>query len=362
MRRVTPPFKSAAFRVSAMLRWSLASLTFCLFAAASAQSLELTPEYIRENYPDLYRQIQSAPKLPPQINPEKPYGEYQGFFSHPTFQPNQPEEWWEHSSFEYSPEYPYFLKHTHLKFSFAELSGNDDGTVKNGGMYLGLRKGRFTNHLAYSIDKKEIQNPDGNVSEKDVQNFEETLQYELNRYLFAEAGLFWQRLSPIFIQSRTIPFVGVGSYNVLQDVVDKNRYRLGIRLGLGRISDEYAPMVATLIQNDSEKYDGIYLRADYTHRLTDMLRYRQEFNMKRALDATNIYGLTTIPQAGLDEQKAIILGTTKRYDWRWTNSLEFSLNQYVGFLIQYAVAFDNNPWPVAAKRDTEFLTGFKFAY
>lgn len=330
-------------------------------ADVRAEEPKLTPEYIKQTYPDLYRQIQAEPKLlPEKADPDKPYDAYPGFFAQPVLKPDQTQDWWDNSSFDYSPAYPYLLKHTHLKFAFSRSAGNDDGSVIKGGVLLVLRKDRFTNIIGYEIDKKELDSQDGSKTRKNVQNFEETLSYDLNRYLFVEAGMFWQRLSQQMIKDRYIPYAGIGSYNVLQDVLNKKKDRLGVRLGFAKVTDVYDATVASIINKDSDSFNGVYGRADFLHKFSDMLTYKQKFVLKHAIDATPMYKMTTIPQSA--DQKAIVIGTTKRYDWRWTNSLEFALNQYVGFLISYDVAFDSNPWPIAAKRDTEIMTGFKFAY
>ena len=332
-------------------------------AAADVQAEEpaLTPEYLKQTNPELYRQIQGSPRLPPKrVDPDQPYPAYPGFFAQPVLKPDQLEDWWENSSFLYTPQYPYLLKHTHMKFSYGKTTGNDDGYAVKGGLYLALRKDRFTNFIGYEVDKKNIESRDGSSYDKDVQSFEETALYELNRYLFVEAGMYWQRLSLQKIRDRYMPFAGIGSYNVLQDVLDQKKDRLGLNLGIGRVRDEYEPIILEMINKDSDTFNGVYARADFSHKFSDLLTYRQKFVMKHAIDSTPIYSITTIPQT--TEQQAIVVGTTKRYDWRWTNSLEFALNQYVGFLVSYEVAYDSNPWPVVAKRDTELMTGFKFAY
>lgn len=324
---------------------------------------KLTPESIMKTNPDLYRAIQSGPPLPPpEVDPAKPYDPYPGFFAQPVLKPGQIEEWWENSSFEYSPVYPYLLKHTHLKFTFANSTGNDEGYANKGAVLLALRKGRFTNIVAYTIDKKNISSPDGSRVDKDTQGFEETAQYEFNRYLFAEAGFHWQRLSQFMILNRYIPVVGVGSYNVLQDIFNKKQTRLGLHLGAAWVKDEYYPMVVDMIGKNSDSFYGLYFRADFSHKFYDLFTFKSEFILKHAIESTPVYVMTTIPRTSLTDQKAVMTGSTKRYDWNWTNSLEFALNQYVGFLVSYTMAYDSNPWPIAAKSDTELMIGFKFAY
>lgn len=336
----------------------------CLFGIwaplAAAEVPKLTPEYIRDSNPDLYRQIQAAPRLPEAIDPLRPYGEYGGFFSHPKFMPDQPEEWWERSAFEYSPEYPYFLKHTHLKFSFSDNKGNDDGFALKGAFYLALRKGRVSNILGYEVDRKQITDTQGGSIDKNMQTLDETLLYEINRHLYVECGGIWQSLSLQRIDSRTIPFVGLGTFNVLQDILDKKKDTLKMGLGFGRVFDHYDAFVESLIKKDSDTFNAIYLNAAYTHRFTDKFNYRQNFTLKHATEKTAIYNMTSIPQS--NTQFAITAGSTYRYDWRWTNALEFNLNQYVGFLIQYYIAYDSNPWPISAKYDRELMLGLKFAY
>lgn len=340
---------------------------FSMFAVAvadvRAEEAKLTPEHIKQTNPELYRQIQDGPRLPPpEVDPAKTYDPYPGFFAQPVLKPGQIEEWWENSSFEYSPTYPYLLKHTHLKFSYAKSTGNDDGHAWKGSILLALRKDRLTITGGYEIDQKNFTSPDGSSTNKDVQGAELTALYELNRYLFVEAGFHWQRLSQFMIMNRYIPVVGIGSYNVLQDVLNKKKDRLGVHLGVARVTDEYYQTVIDMIKKDSDTYNGIYARADFSHKFNNMFTYKQEFTLKHAIDSTPVYVMTTIPRTAVTDQKSVTIGSTKRYDWNWSNSLEFTLNQYVGFLVSYNVAFDSNPWPIAAKRDTEFMTGFKFAF
>jgi len=329
-------------------------------SAVFAEEPKLTPEYIKTNYPDTYRKIQAEPKLPADIDPENPYGNYGGFFSQPRFKPDQPEEWWERSAFDYSPEYPYTLKHTHLKFSFADMKGNDEGFLFKGSGYLALRKGNLSDYFAYEVDRKKVTDTQGGNTDKNMQTLENTLLYEINPYLYVEGGLIWQRLSVQLITNRTIPFVGFGSFNLLQGVLDKKYDTLKAGIGFGRVFDRYDPLVRDLINKNGDEFNAAYLNAVYTHKFTDRFSYRQNFVLKHATEKTPVYKLTSIPQA--EKQFAINVGSTNRYDWRWTNTLEFNLNQYVGFLIQYFVGYDSNPWPIAVKRDKEFMAGLKFAF
>jgi hypothetical protein len=325
-----------------------------------AEEAKLTPEYIQKNNPELYRQIQNGPRLPPpEVDPDKPYDPYPGFFAQPVLKPGQIEEWWENTSFEYSPVYPYLLKHTHLKFSYAKTTGNDDGHAWKGGILLALRKDRLTNVIGYEIDQKRFTSADGSSTDKNVQNFEETLSYELNRYLFLETGFYWQRLSQQLIKNRWVPFMGIGTYNILQDILDKKKNRLKLNLGYGRVTDYYDSFVVDITDRKSESFNAMYLKAEFAHKFTSMLTYKQDFIYKQALNSTPVY---TMNDAVFRDLAANKTGTTKRFDWNWINSLEFTLNEYVGFLLSYNVAFDSNPGPGVVKRDTEILTGFKFAY
>jgi len=333
-----------------------ASMFAVTVTAVQAEELKLTPEFIQKSNPDLYRQIQDGPRLPPpEVDPVKPYDPDPGFFAQPVLKPGQIEEWWENSSYSYSPAYPYLLKHTHLKFTYVNSTGNDTGHSWKGAALVALRKDRFTNTIAYSIDKKHFVSKDGSSIDKDTQGFEETAQYELNRYLFVEAAFHWQRMSIFMIEDRYIPFVGIGSYNLLQDVLSQKKDRLSLNFGVARVTDKYYPIVADIIKSDSAKFKAVYTKAEFTHKFDDMFTYKQEFTLKHATDATPIYKM-------IGEDKSIVIGSTKRYDWNWGNSLEFALNQFVGFLVSYNVSYDSNPWPIAAKRDVELMTGFKFAF
>lgn len=346
-------------------------IAFGVLAAASmfavsvtdvqAEELKLTPEFIQKSNPDLYRQIQNGPRLPPpEVDPVKPYDPDPGFFAQPVLKPGQIQEWWENSSYEYSPMYPYLLKSTNLKFSYVNSTGNDDGHSWKGNFMLSLRKDKFTNTISYNIDQKKFKSPDGSISsDKDMQTFEESALYELNPYLFVEAGFVWQRLSIFEIENRYVPMAGVGSYNLLRDVLDKKKYRLTLNLAFANVTDEYTPMVVNFIKKDSDSFKAIYARAEYTHKFNEIFTYKMEGILKHAIDTTPVYSMVV---AGGYPIAAIQIGSTKRYDWNWYNSFECAVNQYVGFLVSYNVAFDSNPFPGAAKRDTEYMTGVKFSF
>ena len=122
-----------------------------------------------------------------------------------------------------------------------------------------------------------------------MQTFEESLLYEINPYIFAEAGFIWQRISIFELKDRYIPFAGIGSYNLLRDVLDKKKDRLTLNVAYVNVKDVYTPMVESYIRKSSESFDGIYLRGEFTHKFSDTLTYKMEGTLKHALDRTPVY-------------------------------------------------------------------------
>lgn len=325
-----------------------------------AEDVKQAADQLMKSNPDLYRQIQEGPKLPPpEVDPVKAYDPDPGFFAQPVLKPGQIQEWYENSAYEYSPMYPYLLKSTTFKFSYINSTGNDNGHSWKGNFMLTLRKDKFTNTISYNIAQSNFTDNEGGISAfKDTQTFEESALYELNPYLFVEAGYIWQRLSMFQLKNRHIPLVGIGSYNLLRDILNKKHDRLTLNLAMANVTDVYTPMVVSYIKKDSDSFKAFYVRSEYTHKFNELFTYKMEGTLKHAIDATPMYAMPIV--AG--EPKAIQIGSTKRYDWNWNNSFEFAMNQYVGFLVSYNIAFDSNPFPTAAKRDTEIMTGFKLSF
>lgn len=326
--------------------------------AEEAKQQNITSEFIKQNYPDVYKKIQQEEPYREPINPDKPYGDYGGFWAKPTFAQDQPQDWWERSSFEYSPEYPFFLNHISAQLSYTSLRGSSDGSIAQGAAALHLRKGRISNTLSYNIDQKYIINETGYVSlDRDMQTFEETLKYELNRHLFVDAGMFWRRISTVNIKDRYLPFIGVGTYNILDSIgIKSKKDLLGIELGVAKIFDTYYPWVSAITHNESQSYRAAYLKADYTHIFNNSLTYRQNFLYKNGIDKTPVY------KESPNWQSATIQYYNLRYDWRWSNSLEYNLNRFTGLYISYDIIYDSNPWPTNAERDTLLATGLRLSY
>ena len=287
--------------------------------------------------------------------PDKPYGEYGGFWAQPSFKPDQPKDWWERSSFEYSPEYPYFLKHITAQLSYVRLSGSSDGTLANGSLAFYLRKGRLSNSLSYSIDQKYVKHESGYISlDRDMQTFEETLKYELNRHLFMEAGMFWRRISTVNILDRYLPFIGIGTYNILESIGLKTKKNiLGVEIGVAKVFDTYYPWVSAMTGKKSDSYTAVYLKADYTLAITPALTYRQNFLMKNATDKTPVYKESPYWSS------ATIQHYNLRYDWRWSNSLEYNFNRFIGGYISFDLIYDSNQWPTKTGQDTLLAAGFR---
>jgi hypothetical protein len=337
----------------------LFSLILVSQTAGAAESKEepITSESIKQNHPEVYKKIQQEEKYREPVNPDKPYGDYGGFWALPTFKPDQPHDWWERSSFEYSPEYPFFLKRITSQLSYLRLSGSSEGTLATGSIALNLRKGRISNSLSYAIDQKLVKHESGYTTlDRDLQTFEETLKYELNRHLFIEAGMFWRRISTVYIKDRYVPFIGIGTYNILDTIVKNKKDLLGIELGAAKVFDTYYPYVSDITHSKSDSYTAVYLKADYTHIFNSSLTYRQNFLLKNAVDKTPVY------QESADWTSATIQYYNLRYDWRWTNSLEYNYNRFIGAYVSYAVIYDSNPWPTKSKQDTELMVGLRLSH
>jgi len=103
----------------------------------------------------------------------------------------------------------------------------------------------------------------------------------------------------------------------------------------------------------SDSYTAVYLKADYTLAITPALTYRQNFLMKNATDKTPVY------KESPDWSSATIQHYNLRYDWRWSNSLEYNFNRFIGGYISFDLIYDSNPWPTKTGQDTLLAAGFR---
>ncbi len=173
------------------------------------------------------------------------------------------------------------------------------------------------------------------------------MRYELNRHLFFEGGFFWRRISTAYIFNRYVPFLGLGTYNILYTLGLRNKKDLlGLDLGVAKVFDTYYPYVVQLTGRDSNDYKAWYLKADYTHIFNDQFTYRQNLLLKYGMDKTPVY------QEAPNWSSATVKDYSYRYDWRWSNSIEFNFSRYIGLSLSYDLIYDSNPWPTKANLDT----------
>jgi len=339
-----------------LLLFSLA-LVYQTAGAEETKPQPVTSEQIKQNNPEVHKKIQQDEKYREPVNPDKPYGEYGGFWSLSTLKPDQAQDWWERSSFEYSPQYPFLLKRITAQLSYLNMRGSSDGSIASGSLAFYLRKGRLSNTLSYSIDQKYVINETGYVSlDRDMQTFEETVKYELNRHLFVDAGMFWRRISTINIRDRFLPFIGIGTYNILDGITNSKKDLLAVEMGTMKVFDTYYPWVSDITHNQSESYHAVFLKVDYTHIFNNSFTYRQNLLFKNAIEKTPVY------RESPTWQSATIQHYNLRYDWRWSNSLEYNYTRFIGAYISYDVIYDSNPWPTKANQDTLLMTSVRLSY
>ncbi len=348
--------------------------------AFSADKSEITKDYIKENFPDVYKEIfdegraeglkdhsaavektgstshTKVKKNNIMKDNEKPLQATKSASSPQKIKAVQPAakeelgQWWRRSSLNYDPMPEKWLFHTEIQYSFVDKTGNDDGYAHSGDFFTALRKARFTNYLSYKIEKYDFDQSDGEVSSDDYQMFEESLRFDLTKRLYAQAGFFWERDDTYLVEDRDTWYGGFG-----YQIVDNKRYGLDLFLSYGHQKEEYNSIIVELMDLSEEKTGVTYLSERFNLNITEKLSFIDSFRLIYNLDESGIY---EADDAGnyyrVDEEK--------RYRWTWINSLDYKMNKYLSLVATFKIDYDNNPWPSVLNRDERLQLSMKLSY
>lgn len=326
-------------------------LMFVMVSIAFGEEKKIDKDYIKEKYPDVYREIYNEGKeagmketdIKPKPSQEKTAAAEQ-------FKPHL-RDWWNHSSLLYKPMPEKLQFHAELQYAYNKLTGNLDVNAHSGAGKLVLRKGRFTDFVSYKIDKsKTVEYSTKERVEKDYRIFEESLMYDLTEKIYPEIGYIWEKDEVNYIDGRNIFYGGIGCY-----VLDMERHRLKVFAAYGLQDEKYMPIVNEYLGIKDDSTNLLYLYQNYDLQLTDNIIFHEGFRI--------IQGTKKKDEYVLDETGNIVhLGSTKPYRWIFDAGIDFKVNNFLYIVNSYTINYNNNPWPGVLKKDTRWTTGLRVSY
>jgi len=340
----------------------LALLLFAVPAFSSGQEPagltvgKIDKEYIKKNFPEVYEEIfnegkeagirESGAAVPAEGKTTEAAAVLEG----QTETKADLGDWWNKSSLEYDPIPPQFLFRREIQYGFQRTTGNMDSFAHALTSRIDIRKKRFTNSTAYTVDKNDIETVFAGESEKDHQIVEDTLKYDITKKVFANAGFIWERNNLALIDSRYAIYGGFGYRFFTLD-----RHKLYALLAYGYLDETYTGDAVKLLGFDKRNFNTIFLDQSYQWNITDRISFNEKFR--------TIHSLNSDEHFDLDESGNVVSrGQKRRNIIIFSLGLDFKITDSFSFTNAYLINYDRTPWPGVKTEDTQFMSGVKLSF
>jgi putative salt-induced outer membrane protein YdiY len=342
---------------------------FLLFGSARAEGKpEVDARYIQEHFPDAYLMIyregmaagrkEAAAELKCGTAPASPAPS--SIISEvPAAVPNRPakenfDKWWEKSSLNYSPLPARLLFHVEGDLSYKHISGNLRSNLYEGSATLKARKHRFTNTLAFNINKESVSQilAPGLAAVKidtNYYNLQESIRFDLTKRLYADVGYTWEKDTINYIKDRNILYSGIG-----YAPIDTRRHSLEAFVAGGSEKVQFPNSVKAYVSRDHLHAATIYFREDYRWNISDRITYKQTFRI--------IQNFEDNLAINIDQIKFHAVGEPYRYRWFLLNEIYWKLVEHLNFSSGSKLEYNNNPWLLQKKLDATIKSGIQFSF
>jgi hypothetical protein len=263
-------------------------------------------------------------------------------------------KWWGKSSLKYSPLPERWLFHVEGSLDYKHNSGNIRSNLYEGSATLKVRKHRFTNTIAFTINKElmaQIPYPGSAEiqTKSDYRSIQEFLRFDLTKRLYADAGYTWEKDTVNYIKDRNIFYAGIG-----YAPIDAKRHSLEVFLAGGYEKVQFPDLVKAFLNPDQLKAESILFREDYRWNITDRITYKQTFRIVQNFEKSIIIND--------DRLNLHAIGDTYRYRWFLLNEIYLKLVEHLNFSSGSKIEYNNNPLLVAKKLDVTAKSGIQFSF
>ena len=342
--------------------FSFLIIILLLYVPAAAEEVSggkgkitIDKEYIKKHYPEVYQEIYEEGKEAGM----KEAGGKEGVAKQEPKDEKKAEQmepsraslgnWWNKSSLS-QPIPEKFLFHAEGAFTGMWLEGNDMGHSYKGKGVVTLRKGRFTNNLSYGIGKTKINQTDGGHINRNYQLAEGSLQFDLSKTFFAQAGVLWEKDSVHYIGDRVIYYGGAGAY-----ILDSDKLKLKVVGAYGQQHERYNVIVTELIGLREKNTGVVYGYQTFDLQITKRLSFQEGFRV--------IWDLKDSPRYISDSHGEYLnTGGKHRYTVLFHLELDYKITPYFSLLLSSDTRYENVPWPDVKQRDVTNTAGVKFSY
>jgi putative salt-induced outer membrane protein YdiY len=263
-------------------------------------------------------------------------------------------KWWEKSSLNYSPLPERWLAHLEGSLNYDHRSGNIRSSLYDASATLKVRKRRFTDTLAFIINKEltaQIPSPGSDAIQIaiDYRSIQDTLRFDLTKRLYADVGYIREKDTVNYIKDRDILYSGMG-----YALIDTKKHSLEAFAAGGFERVQFLDSVRGFVSSDHLNAAALFFREDYRWNISDRITYNQTFrivqNFEKKLiiddDQSNLHGI----------------GETYRYRWSLVNDIYLKLVAHLNFSNGSKIEYNSNPWLMVRKLDVTLKSGIQFSF
>ncbi|MBF0518243.1 MAG: DUF481 domain-containing protein [Nitrospirae bacterium] len=341
------------------VRLTFFSVLFIALLLPVTAMAELDKDYIREHYPEVYRQIYEEGKSSVSA-PASQSGESSKAVDNakPAAQEaadapkvNGPgDNWWEHLSLKYKPLPENLLFHAEALFTPVYKWGNTTGYQIDGQGAVVLRKNRLTNSLNYQIAQKLTKDASGSQSTDDYQTFQESLQYDLTEKFYTQGGYIWERDRVNMIKHRHIEYAGLGYY-----LFDTPLHKLEFFLSGGYQTEKYYSMIQDFLNISQKSLPVVYFYESYKINITSYLFYNEIFRIIQDVSTTPVFVMN-------EDGNYIEDHRVHRYRWTMINALGYTIDKHLAIIASHKMDYDSSPWPTVISTDNVFKVSLRVSF
>jgi hypothetical protein len=342
---------------------------FLLIGSARAEGKpEADVRYIQEHFPDAYLQIyregiaagrkEAAAELKSGTAPA--LAAPSGIASEaPAAVQDRPAKeslgkWWEKSSLKYSPLPEKWLFHVEGSLNYKHISGNLRSNLYEGSATLMARKHRFTNTLAFTINREsmaQIPSPGSAAIQIDnnYHSIQESLRFDLTKQIYADVGYTWEKDTINYLKDRNIFYTGIG-----YEPIDTKGHSLEAFLAGGYEKVQFPDSVKDFLSSDHLNAAALLFREDYRWNISDRITYKQTFRIIQNFQKSIIINA--------EQFNLHAVGETYRYRWFLLNEIYWKLVEHLNFSSGSKIEYNNNPWLREKKLDVTVKSGIQFSF
>ncbi|NQZ06155.1 MAG: DUF481 domain-containing protein [Algicola sp.] len=334
-----------------ILKWWLLPLSYLLTSPSQSQTADL--EFVKAVDPALYKKLVkielcrkkqlTAQQCKTNLQASNTTAEEPTKTGTPQQAqvPARPRDWWLSSTYESTAPVKDWFHAIQSNISLVQMTGNLDGSQYNSQINYFSRYQAWTNSLYLGYSKDNIKQSDILVSDRSTRFLHYSGRLDLNSMWFGQFGFIHEQDNTLSIQSKDIPYIGVGAY-----LKHSPKYKLQMLAAIGNRTEALSS--ATSAATGQSEFDDkvAYLYQKFSWLVSKELKFNQSFSLLYAMNDQPDFaaiGTTDCIDTLSDTASYCVKKYGKSGQLTLTLGLEYQLNKYISLIYNLNLEHYNQP-------------------